>query len=151
MLTYEDYPLGRVFELGPKTITKEEIIEFASEFDPQPFHIDETSLQAENVGGLIASGWHTSSIFMRMMCDAFLLETASQGSAGLEEVRWLSPVRPGDTLHGTAEVVGRRVSRSNPKLGLVDFAYELRNQNNETVMTVRGMGMIDALPREVSQ
>ncbi len=142
MLTYEDFPVGKVIELGPRTVTAEEIVAFASKFDPQPFHLDGGSEQAKQTGGLIASGWHTSSILMRMMCDAYLLESASQGSAGLDEIRWIKPVRPGDTLTGTATVVDGRVSRSRPDLGLLQMAYELRNQNDEVVMTVRGSGMV---------
>ena len=142
MLTYDDFDIGRVFELGPRTITEEEIIEFASEFDPQPFHLDGTSPQAQQIGGLIASGWHTCSIFMRMMCDSYLLNSTSQGAAGLDEVRWLTPVRPGDTLSGTATVTGRRVSKSKPTLGFIDFEYELHNQDGVTVMAIKGGGMI---------
>ena len=141
-LTYRDFDIGRTFPLGPKTVSEEEIIEFAEEFDPQPFHLDASSPQAEQVGGLIASGWHTCSIFMRMMVDSYLTKTASQGSAGLEEVRWLRPVRPGDVLSGTATVTGKRISKSKPYLGLVDFDYVLNNQNDEPVMTIKGMGMV---------
>lgn len=143
MLTFEDYPLGRVIELGPKTITAEEIIAFAEKFDPQPFHTDPNSKQAVEVGGLIASGWHTCSLFMRMMCDAFLLDTASQGSAGLEEVNWRAPVRPGDTLRGTATVRQRRTSARKPGLGIVLFDYAMFNQNDSCVLTMKGSGMID--------
>ncbi|MEE9376202.1 MAG: MaoC family dehydratase [Rhizobiaceae bacterium] len=143
MLIYDDFTIGRCFELGPRTVSKEEIVEFAKEFDPQPFHLDAESEQAKQVGGLIASGWHTCSIFMRMMCDAYILDTASQGSAGLEEVRWLKPVRPNDTLSGTAKVVSRRVSKSNAKLGLVGLDYSLENQKGETVLKITGMAMID--------
>ena len=148
MLTYDDFPIGRSFQLGPRTITAEEIIEFAEEFDPQPFHLDANSEQAKQVGGLIASGWHTCSILMRMMCDSYILDTASQGAAGLESVRWLKPVRPNDTLSGSATVTSRRVSKSNPQLGLVGFDYSLKNQNNETVMIIIGMGMIDTKDEE---
>lgn len=148
MLTYKDFPVGRIIELQPKTVSEEEIIEFAKEFDPQPFHIDPDSKEAQEMGGLIASGWHTSSMLMKMMCDSYLLQSASQGSPGLEEVRWHKPVRPGDTLSGTAEVVDARLSKSRPTLGLIMFHYHMKNQNDETVMTVRGLGMIDA---EVSE
>lgn len=149
MQFYHDFPVGRVLQLGPYRVTAEEIVEFAAEFDPQPFHLDGNSKQAELTGGLIASGWHTSAILMRMMCDAYLLDTASQGSGGLDQVRWLKPVRPGDTLSGTATVTGCRISKSRPELGLVDFEYDLRNQNDETVMRVTGMGMINVSPEQV--
>ncbi len=143
MLTYEDFTPGRVFQLGPRKVSAEEIIEFAEEFDPQPFHIDAGSEQAAQVGGLIASGWHTCSIFMRMLCDSYLLDTASLGSAGLDEVRWLRPVRPGDILSGSATVTDRRVSSKRANLGLVSFDYELHNQQDQPVMTIRGMGMME--------
>mgnify|MGYP000430436995 CR=1 FL=1 len=142
MLTFEDFPVGAVFQLGPKTVTSDEIIAFAKKFDPQPFHLDADSEQARLTGGLIASGWHTSSMLMSMMCDAYLLDSASQGSAGLDEVRWLKPVRPDDTLSGTATVLERHISRSRPELGILQMNYELRNQNDEIVMTVRGSGMV---------
>lgn len=143
MLTFNDFDVGRVFEFPSRTVTEEEIIEFAKEFDPQPFHTDPDSEEAKAMGGLIASGWHTSSIWMRMMCDAYLLDTASQGSPGLEEVRWHRPVRPGDTLYGTAEVMGARVSKSREEIGLLDLKYEMHNQHGEIVMTSRGSGMVD--------
>ena len=143
MLTYEDFTLDRRFPLGPRTITAEEIISFAQKYDPQPFHLEAESEQASSVGGLIASGWHTCAITMRMMCDAYLLDSASQGSGGLDEVRWLKPVRPGDTLTGEAVVLDRRVSSKRPTLGLVMFQYNLQNQNGETVITIKGMGMLD--------
>lgn len=143
LLTYEDFTLGRSFPLGPRTISAEEIISFAEKYDPQPFHLDPESEQAKTVGGLIASGWHTCAITMRMMCDAYLLDSASQGSGGLEKVSWLRPVRPGDTLTGEAVVLDRRVSSKRPTLGLVTFQYSLQNQNGETVITIEGMGMLD--------
>ncbi len=145
MLTYDDFTLDRSFPLGPRTISEEEILEFAKEFDPQPFHLDANSEQAKQVGGLIASGWHTCSILMRMLCDSYILESASQGSGGLDRVRWTKPVRPGDTLSGAATVTSRRVSKSNPKLGLVGFEYTLQNQHAETVMITTGMGIIDTI------
>ena len=141
MLTFEDFSVGREFDLPPHTITAEEIVEFAQEFDPQPFHLDGNSEQAKQVGGLIASGWHTSSIMMRMICDGYLLDSPSQGSPGLEEVRWLNVVRPGDTLSATAEVTASRVSKSNPAIGIVSFVYRMHNQRGEDVMRTKGVGM----------
>lgn len=130
-------------QLGPYAVTEQEIIHFAGEFDPQPFHLDGNSQQAVETGGLIASGWHTCAIVMRMMCDAYLLDTASQGSGGLDQVRWLKPVRPGDVLTGTATVLGARISSSKPNLGLVQMEYKAENQYSETVIIIHGMGMID--------
>lgn len=142
MLTYEDFEIGRAFPLGPRTISQEEIIDYALEFDPQPFHLDPESEAAHAVGGLIASGWHTCAILMRMMCDSYLLESASQGSGGLDEIKWLLPVRPGDTLSGIATIADRRVSRSRPNLGLLQMVYELKNQNGETVLITKGSSMV---------
>lgn len=141
MLCFEDFTIGRVFHLPPHTITADEIVEFAEEFDPQPFHVDPTSSQAEQVGGLIASGWHTCSLMMRMICDGYLLDSTSQGSPGLEEIRWLMPVRPGDTLQTRVEVVDSRRSNSNPKLGIVTFIYLMENQSGDPVMRTKGVGL----------
>ena len=141
MLTYEDLTEGRVFDFPPHLVTAEEIIEFAEEFDPQPFHLDADSEQAQQVGGLIASGWHTSAIQMRMICDAFLLDSSSQGSPGLEEVRWLNVVRPGDELSGQAEITERRISKSRPTIGIVSFVYTMTNQRDEKVMVTKGVGL----------
>ncbi|MEP0940333.1 MAG: MaoC family dehydratase [Rhizobiaceae bacterium] len=139
-----------MFDFPPYEVTAEEIKEFAQEFDPQPFHLDENSEQAKQVGGLIASGWHTSGIQMRMICDGFLLDSTSQGSPGLEQVRWLNVVRPGDTLSGTAEVVGRRVSKSRPELGIVSFVYRMVNQRDEEVMVTKGVGMFSLKQAETT-
>ncbi|MDD9910234.1 MAG: MaoC family dehydratase [Ahrensia sp.] len=142
MLTYEDFTIGRVFPMGPKTVTQEEIVAFAEKFDPQPFHTDPDSDMAAGVGGLIASGWHTCGMMMRMMCDAYLLNSSSMGAPGLDEVRWLLPVRPGDVLTGTTKVVERRISKSRPTLGLLTLEYEVKNQKGETVMLTKGTGMM---------
>ncbi len=128
--------------MGPKLVSQEEIIAFAEKYDPQPFHTDPGSDHAQSVGGLIASGWHSCGIMMRMICDAYLLGSASMGSPGLDSVRWLLPLRPGDTLSGTTTIVGRRVSRSRPELGLLTLEYELHNQRQEPVMVTRGIGMM---------
>lgn len=142
MLTFEDFPLGRTLEMTPRQVSQEEIIAFAEKYDPQPFHTDPESDQAASVGGLIASGWHTCGLMMRMICDAYLLDSASMGAPGLDLVRWVKPVRPGDTLSGTTTVTGRRVSTSRPELGLLTLDYELRNQHDEVVMRTLGTGMM---------
>ena len=142
MLTLEDFTPGRVFALGPRLVSEDEIVSFGRAFDPQPFHTDPGSPQARMVGGLIASGWHTCGILMRMMCDAYLLETASQGSSGLSRVRWLHPVRPGDVLSGEARVLSARESRSIPGMGIVDFRYGLHTQDGTAVLDVEGLGLM---------
>ena len=97
-LTFEDFEPGRVFELGAREVTEEEIVAFAREWDPQPFHVDPEAAQESSFGGLIASGWHTGAMWMRLYVDSLLVGAASMGSPGIEELRWLAPVRPGDTL-----------------------------------------------------
>ncbi|MCW4113796.1 MaoC family dehydratase [Aurantimonas sp. MSK8Z-1] len=123
MRSFEDLSVGTILSLGPYPVTRDEIVAFASEFDPQPFHLDEEAAKASLLGGLAASGWHTCAMMMRMMCDAFILGSTSQGSPGVDFVRWLRPVRPGDTLSGTATVLEARRSASRPGLGIV----KLRN------------------------
>ncbi|WP_028032623.1 MaoC family dehydratase [Chelativorans sp. J32] len=131
---YEDMTEGRVFDLGSRTVTREEIIEFASEFDAQPMHLDEEAGRRSILGGLAASGWHTCSVFMRMLCDAFLLDSTSQGSPGVTELRWRKPVLAGDVLSGTTTVLARRRLKSRPEVGVVTLRHVVRNQRGEAVM-----------------
>jgi acyl dehydratase len=145
---FEDLEEGRTITLGSKTVTAQEIIEFASEFDAQPMHLDEAAGKASILGGLSASGWHTCSMFMRLMCDGFLLESTSQGSPGLDYVRWKKPVLAGDCLTGSATVLARRASKSKPGLGFVTVKSEMRNQRGETVLEIENTGMF--LTREAA-
>lgn len=138
---WEDFETGEVIDLGEYHVTREEILEFAERYDPQPFHTDEDAARDSIYGGLIASGWHTCAMMMRLLCDAVLVEAESMGSPGVERVRWLKPVRPGDTLRGTMEVVESRPSRSKPDRGLIRSHWEIHNQDDELVMTMEGMGM----------
>ncbi len=138
---YDDLTEGSVIALGSKTVLPDEIIEFAQEFDPQPMHLDEAAGRASILGGLSASGWHTCAMFMRLLCDGFLLDSSSQGSPGLEYVRWKRPVLAGDTLTGRATVTGRRLSKSRPTVGLVTIRSELANQRGETVLELENTGM----------
>ncbi|MFI0847405.1 MaoC family dehydratase [Mesorhizobium sp. IMUNJ 23232] len=138
---YEDFEVGASIPLGSKLVTAEEIIEFASEFDPQPMHLDEEAGKASILGGLSASGWHTCAIFMRMICDAYLLDSTSQGAPGVDHVKWRKPVLAGDTLTGRSTVTARRLSQSRPALGFVTFRFELFNQNGETVFDMQNTGM----------
>ncbi|GES48070.1 acyl dehydratase [Rhizobium sp. ERR 1071] len=130
---YEDFLPGREFPLGPKHVTAAEIIEFASEFDPQPMHLDEEAGRASILGGLAASGWHTSSMFMRMMCDSYLLATDAEGAPGIDFMEWKKPVLAGDTLSGRSIVVEIRAMRSRPGIGIVKFRHEVENQRGELV------------------
>jgi len=140
-LAYDDLTEGSVIALGSKTVLPDEIIEFAQEFDPQPMHLDEAAGRASILGGLSASGWHTCAMFMRLLCDGFLLDSSSQGSPGLEYVRWKRPVLAGDTLTGRSTVTGRRLSKSRPTVGLVTIRSELANQRGETVLELENTGM----------
>src|SRR5262245_22624405 len=138
---FEDLEEGRTITLGSKTVTAEEIIEFASEFDAQPMHLDEEAGKASLLGGLSASGWHTCAMFMRLMCDGFLFESTSQGSPGLDYVRWKKPVFAGDRLTGHCTVLGTRLSKSKNGLGFVTVKSEMRNQRGETVLEIEYTGM----------
>lgn len=137
----EDFREGEVREFGHKTVVRDDIVRFASEFDPQPFHVDEEAAAKTMFGGLIASGWHTAAMAMRMMCDEYLLHAASLGSPGLDSLQWLLPVRPGDTLRVRLTVLESRPMRSKPKVGLVKSRHEVLNQHGEVVMRMEGYGM----------
>jgi len=138
---WEDFPVGAVREFGGRTLSKDDIIRFAREYDPQPFHVDEETAKKTVFGGLIASGWQTCGLAMRMMCDAYLLEAASAGSPGVESIRWVLPVRPGDTLRVRLTVLESRVLQSKPHIGLVRNKWEVFNQKDELVMHMEGYGM----------
>jgi acyl dehydratase len=126
-LYYEDFPPGHFGSFGPRHVTREEIVEFAAEFDPQPMHLDEEAASRSMLKGLAGSGWHLCSITMRMMFDGFIGDTASLGSPGVSELRWLAPFRPGDDLTLDVDVAEARVSRSRPETGIVTFKAVARN------------------------
>ena len=142
LLHWEDFVVGSVARYGPRTITREEILAFAAEFDPQPMHADEEAARATMLGGLVASGWHTCALSMRMMADGFVLKSASMGSPGVEEVRWLKPVRPGDSLTLRATVVQMRPSGSRPGMGFIKLHYEMLDASDDCVMTLVSTAMI---------
>lgn len=133
-LFFDDFAAGQVYDLGRKTVDKEEIIAFAREFDPQPFHLDETVGAASMLGGLAASGWHTASMAMRLLVDGFLNRTAGQGAPGIDKLQWRQPVLAGDILSAEIEVKDTRPLRSRPNLGLVSFQLRVTNQHGLTVM-----------------
>jgi acyl dehydratase len=126
-LTFEDFPPGHFGTFGPRHVTREEILAFAAEFDPQPMHLDEEAASRSMLKGLSGSGWHLGSIMMRMMCDGYIGRTASLGSPGINELRWLAPLRPGDDLTLDIDVTEARVSRSRPQTGIVTFKAVVRN------------------------
>lgn len=138
---FEDFEVNQVFELGSRTLARERILAFAEEFDPQPFHLDETAASQSIYGGIIASGWHTGSVLMGLFATGLLNNTSSQGSPGVDELRWLKPVRPGDTLHGRTTVLETRDSRSRPSVGLVQMHSELRNDTDEAVLSLKSWGL----------
>jgi acyl dehydratase len=126
-LTFEDFPPGHFGSFGPRRVSREEIIAFAAEFDPQPMHLDEEAAKRSMLGGLSGSGWHLCAIMMRMMVDGFIGRAASLGSPGVNELRWLAPLRPGDDLMLDVDVAEARVSRSRPETGIVTFKGVVRN------------------------
>ncbi len=146
MRYFEDFKPGDVIELGSRTISKESILAFAREFDPQPFHTDEEAAKRSIYGGLLASGWHTGSLLMRILNDGLLKDTASLGSPGVDELRWLKPVRPGDVLSARMTVLESIPSRSKPDRGLIRSLMELRNQHGEVVVSVRGLSLLGRRP-----
>ena len=126
-LHWEDFTAGAVAIYGPRLVTREEIVAFAAEFDPQPMHLDEEAASQSMLKGLSGSGWHLCSLMMRMMFDGFIGRTASLGSPGVNELRWLTPLRPGDDLMLDVEITEARVSRSRPSTGIVTFKCVMRN------------------------
>lgn len=138
---FEDFSPGFVLEADGPTVTAEEIVAFARQYDPQPFHVDPEAAKSSLFGGLCASGWHTASLCMRMMCDAYLLDAASLGSPGIDELRWTKPVFAGDRLKWKMTVLEQRPSRSRPEMGSVLSKWEVFNQKGEPVMHMTGWGM----------
>jgi len=137
----EDFTVGQTFGSGRLRVEKERIKTFAAEFDPQPFHLDEAAAASSMLGGLCASGWHTCAMMMRIMCDAYILDSASLGAPGVEEGRWTKPVFVGDTLTVRLSCLERRPSRSRPEMGLTRFQWDAFNQNNELVASLRSWAM----------
>jgi acyl dehydratase len=136
-MSFEDFVVGAREDIGEHTFTAEEIVEFAERFDPQPFHIDESAAASSPFGGLIASGWHTCSVMMGICVRGLLVESTSIGSPGIDDIRWIKPVRPGDTIHLFNTIVDKRASTSRPDRGIVSFLWEGINQTGDTVVTVR--------------
>jgi acyl dehydratase len=143
---FEDFTPGRVWETAGPTLDKDEIVEFAKRFDPQYFHVDERAAEDSPYGGLIASGWQTVALCMRMICDTYLLQAASLGSPGVDEVRWTKPVRPGDRLRMKMTVLESKISRTKPDRGTVLHRWEVFNQHGEMVMHMEGYGMYARRP-----
>ena len=143
MLYYEDIEVGVVRRFGSKEVVREEVIDFASKYDPQPFHLDDEAAAQTYFGRLSASGWHTGAMMMRMMVDDMKQhEQAGLGSPGIEDLRWLKPVYPGDTLCCESEILEKRRSGSRPEMGITQPRMTVFNQHDEPVMTMRSAGLI---------
>jgi acyl dehydratase len=138
---WEDFVPGRVFETARRMLSEEDIVRFATEYDPQAYHTDAEAARRTPFGGLIASGWQTAAVTMRLMCDGYLLETSCVGSPGLDELRWLKPVRPGDSLRLKTTVIEATPSARQANRGTVLFRWETLNQNDEVAMLMLGRQM----------
>ncbi len=139
---FEDYEEGSVYEFGSITVGQQEIIDFAKHYDPQVFHVDPVGAKKTMFGGLVASGWHTAALAMRMIVDHYLSHIASLGSPGVDELRWLNPVRPGNQLSLRVSILETRRSRTKPDRGIVRSLVEVMNQDHEVVMSWKGMNML---------
>ncbi len=146
MLYFEDFAVGSRRELGSYLVTEEEILGFARQYDPQPFHTNKEAAAKSIYGGLISSGWMTCSIMMRLLVLSTTGKSASMGSPGVDEIRWLKPVYAGDTLTVVLKVLDSRPSQSKPDRGVVHTQWEATNQRGELVCTVKGMGMYGRRP-----
>jgi len=146
MIWWEDFKVGERSEMGRHTFAEDEIVAFARQFDPQPFHVDPAAARTSPFGGLIASGWHTCAVGMRLMVDQYIGRTVSLGSPGIEDIRWLRPVRAGDTLAYSRTVTESRASATRAGVGLVKHRWEAVNQAGETVLTMEGWGMYGRRP-----
>jgi acyl dehydratase len=140
---FEDLTVGEVADLGHITVSKEMIITFAREFDPFPFHLDEAAAKASLLGGLASSGWQTGALSLRMLVDAFLSKVASAGGLGFSDLKWKNPVMAGDTIGGTVTVAELRRSASHPQWGIMTLDFDVRNQKDQPVLTMRLANLID--------
>ena len=140
---FEDLAVGEVIDLGHVTVSKEMIITFAREFDPFPFHLDEAAAKASLLGGLASSGWQTGGLSLRMLVDSFLNRVASAGGLGFTNLKWKNPVMVGDTIGGTVSIVELRRSGSHPQWGIMTLDFDVRNQKNAPVLTMRLANLIE--------
>lgn len=144
---FDDYAEGETFEFGDHLVTEEEIVEFARRYDPQAFHLDAAAAAQSHFGGLVASGWMTAGVLMRLLCDHFISPLSSMGSPGIERLRWHRPVRPGDRLRARVRVGPVRRSATRPDRGIVATESEVLNQHGEVVMSMSGSGFYLRRPR----
>ena len=140
---FEDLAVGEVIDLGRTTVTKPMITAFATEFDPLPFHLDETAARASLLGGLASSGWQTGALSLRMLVDSFLGTIASAGGLGFSDLKWKNPVMVDDTIGGTVTIIDLRRSASHPQWGIVTLDFDMRNQKGAPVLTMRLANLVD--------
>jgi acyl dehydratase len=133
---WEDFKTGEVAVYGPRRVTREEIVAFAAEFDPQPMHLDEATASVTLLGGLAASGWHVCSLLMRTIADGFILDSSSMGAPGIEELRWLRPLRPGTQIRVRVTVLDTRASKSRPEMGLTRFRYDMIDEADAVIVSM---------------
>jgi acyl dehydratase len=143
---WEDFFKGQVIHCGPMTITESQILEFASQYDPQRFHVSKEDAENTIFKGLIASGWQTGSFMMRMVCDKFMTNSSSIGSPGLDSLKWIKPVRPGDTLRTVVEVLDTRALNSKPHLGMIQSTWSCYNQHDELTTSIEAWNMFEKRP-----
>ncbi|MFC6796551.1 MULTISPECIES: MaoC family dehydratase [unclassified Haladaptatus] len=143
---FEEFEAGQTFEFGSVTLSEAEIIEFAETYDPQPFHVDPEAAAESMFGGLIASGWQTCAVSMRLLADNLLNETASLGASGVDELRWHRPVRPGDTLSVRVEVLDTEPAANDPNRGHVRYEFSAFNQDDDRVLSMEALGMFARVP-----
>ena len=143
---WEDFVKGQTFECGPITISESQIIDFASQYDPQRFHVNKAAAEETQFKGLIASGWQTAAFMMRMVCDSFMINSSSVGSPGIESLKWMKPIRPGDTLKTIVEILETRPLNSKPHLGMILSRWSCYNQNNELTTTIEAWNMFEKRP-----
>lgn len=142
-LYYEDIEVGHSRDCGSTTVTREELLSFAEQFDPQPIHTDPEAAAESMYGGLIASGWHTAALSARLLVEGFMNETASLGGRGMDDLRWHTPVRPGDTLSVRVEVLDKQPHERNPGMGHTRVGVTTTNGDDETVLTMVGLGLVE--------
>lgn len=145
-LYFEDFTVGREFRTDGATLTESQILDFALAFDPQPFHMDVEAAKQSMFGSLIASGFHTMALTFRLFAQTRALAACSLGSPGVDELRWLRPVRPGDTLRATVQVVEQRPSGSKPDRGIIRLQWTALNQRSEPVLTMTSMQLVKRRP-----
>jgi len=143
---WEDFVKGQTIECGSLTISESQIIDFASQYDPQRFHVNKEAAEVTQFKGLIASGWQTAAFMMRMVCDSFMVSSSSVGSPGIESLKWIKPIRPGDTLKTMVEILETRPLNSKPHLGMILSRWSCYNQHNELTTTIEAWNMFEKRP-----